>query len=250
MLTVLYTELLKCKRASICRVIAAAILIPSLISFAIGFSSTVLMDSPPKWSGYLVYNQFLLNMIIGPPVFALLASFLYAREYEENTVNTIFLYPRRRALFYCAKMILLLVLIATIITAAFLISIGLGYVFAQDALPRELLVQKIVELLKIIGLQFLLAPIATWAGIVSRHVIAGVITGIAGVGSSVILMIASTPLQFSVFNPYAFVTMIIDSPLSLPLMIRGFTTLIILAALSLLSGYHCYVKREVQGGGV
>ncbi|WP_106766269.1 ABC transporter permease [Paenibacillus faecalis] len=250
MRTILYTELLKCKRASILWVLAAVIVIPSLISFFIGFGSWYVLDSPPQWSGFLVYSQALINMLIGPPVFAMLASFLFAREYHEGTVNSIFLYPRHRALFFFGKLCILLLLIAAIIGVTFLISLGIGSIFTTTSLPFDLFTNKVLELLKIIGLQFLLVPIAILAGVLSRQVIAGIIVGIAGVTSSVILMIAATPFQYSVYNPYSFVTFIIDSPLEGPLMIRGFGTLLTLSILCTAISYYHYVSSDVQGSGV
>lgn len=250
MTTILYTELLKFKRASILWIIAAVVVIPSLISFFIGFGSWFVLDSPPKWSGFLVYGQSLINMLIGPPVFAMLASFLFAREYQEGTVNSIFLYPRHRALFFFGKLGILLLLIAAIIGVTFLVNLGIGSLFTATSLPYDLFTGKVVELLKIIGLQCLLIPIAILAGVLSRLIISGIIVGIAGVTSSVILMIASTPLQYSVYNPYSFVTMIIDSPLEGPLMIRGFGTLLTLSILCTVISYYHYVSSDVQGAGV
>ncbi|MBD8500856.1 ABC transporter permease [Paenibacillus arenosi] len=250
MTTILYTELLKCKRASILWIIAAVIVIPSLISFFIGFGSWAILDSPPKWSGFLVFSQSLINMLIGPPVFAMLASFLFAREYQEGTVHSFFLYPRHRALFFLGKLCILLLLITAIIGITFLISLGIGFMFTTTHLPYDLFIGKVWELLKIIGLQFLLAPIAILAGVLSRQIIAGIIVGIVGVTSSVILMIASTPLQYSVYNPYSFVTFIIDSPLESSLMIRGFGTLMTLSIVCTAISYYHYVSSDVQGSGV
>ncbi|MNS68496.1 ABC-2 family transporter protein [compost metagenome] len=250
MTTILYTELLKCKRASILWIIAAVIVIPSLISFLIGFGSRFVLHSPPKWTGFLVYSQALINMLIGPPFFAMLASFLFAREYQEGTVNSIFLYPRHRGLFFFGKLCVLLLLITTIIGITFLISLGVGSIFTTTPLPYDLFASKVLELLKIIGLQFLLVPIAILAGVLSRQVIAGIIVGIAGVTSSVILMIAATPVKFAVYNPYSFVTMIISNPLEGSLMLGGLGTLLTISILCTGISYYHYVSRDVQGAGV
>ncbi|AWB46060.1 hypothetical protein DCC85_19055 [Paenibacillus sp. CAA11] len=250
MTTVLYTELLKCRRASILWIIAALIAIPSLISLFLGLGSLFVLNSPPKWSGFLVFSQSLINMLVGPPVFAMLASFLFAREYQEGTVNSIYLYPRHRASFFFGKLGILFLLIATTIIVIFLINLGMGFLFTKAPLTQDLFVGKVLELLKIIGLQFLLLPIAIVAGVLSRQIIAGIIVGIAGVTSSVILMIAATPLKYSVYNPYSFVTFIIDSPLESPLMIRGFGTLLTLSVLCTAISYYYYVSSDVHGAGV
>lgn len=250
MKTILYTELLKCKRASILWVIAAVIAIPTLISLFIGFGSIFVLHSPPKWSGFLVYSQTIMNMLIGPPAFAMLGSFMFSREYLEGTVNSTFLYPRPRALFFFGKLGVLFFLIAAIIIAIFLISLGLGLIFTDAPLPGDLFIGNVWELLKIILLQFLLVPIAILMGVLSRQVIAGIIVGVVGIASSILLLIANTPMHISVLNPYSFVAIIINSSLEAPLMTRGYGTLLFIFILCTAISYRFYVSSDVHSTGV
>ncbi|MFS0919618.1 ABC transporter permease [Brevibacillus sp. 179-C 1.1 NHS] len=174
MLNVLYTELLKLKRSNIIWLTIIGGLLPVCITTVGEFPH---MD----WNNLLINNLLFLNVMIGPMLLALIAGFVVVREYTENTVNQLFVYPQSRVTILIGKMIVILLLTASI----FLINYALiwlsGSIIGDHPIPSDFFWKHTKAYVWMFSLHALLIPLTMAAGIIGRSYIPPVVLGIIAI---------------------------------------------------------------------
>ncbi|WP_158301904.1 ABC transporter permease [Paenibacillus mesophilus] len=174
MLNVLYTELLKLKRSNIVWLAIIGAVLPALITT---FGELGSMN----WTELYINNLLFLNVMIGPMLLSMLAGFVVVREYSDNTINQLFVYPHRRVTILLAKMIVILLLSVIIFALNYVMIWLAGSLLGDQPIPGELLRTYTSAYLWMFALHALLIPLTMTAGIVGKSFIPPVVLGIIAI---------------------------------------------------------------------
>ncbi|MCR8634782.1 ABC transporter permease [Paenibacillus radicis (ex Xue et al. 2023)] len=174
MLNVLYAEWLKLKRSNIIWLTIIGAVLPVLITTFGEFKSM-------NWINLLNNNLLFLNVMIGPMLLAMLAGYVVVREYSDNTVNQLFVYPHRRVTILIGKMIVILGLTVTIFVLNYVLIWLSGSLIGDQPITGELFWKYTDAYLWMFALQALLIPITMTAGIVGKSFIPPVVLGIIAI---------------------------------------------------------------------
>lgn len=174
MLNVFYAEWLKLKRTKLFGLVIIGALLPSLLSVFAEFNSM-------GWTDLLKNNLLFLNVMVGPLLLSLLAGYVVVREYSDNTINQLFVYPHRRMTILLGKTVVVLILMIAIIALNYG-SIWLSGSFMSDEpVPGELFRKYTDAFLWMVVLQALLIPMMMTTGIVGKSFIPSVVLGIVAI---------------------------------------------------------------------
>ncbi|WP_163581374.1 ABC transporter permease [Gracilibacillus saliphilus] len=158
---VIYTELLKLKRSIILWILPIATIVPIILSFLPLYMTKLQEGEDANYLFTLLQgNLAFLNLIVGVPLFALIASYIFSMEYQQRTVNYLFTYPYSRLHFLLGKMTVILILMTFVIFSSFLISLGLGIGFLKASVDEEMLLHYLTIYLLVILMQFALIPLS------------------------------------------------------------------------------------------
>lgn len=202
MVKILKTEVMKLKRTKILWLIPLAALLPIL----------VLLDLPDPvvWGDVFNTNLAFINLLIAPPLFGLLAGYLFTREYRNSTINTLFSYPYSRIRFLLVKMFLMIPLIAATLFLNFLLLL-IAQLIVEYQVDWSFFTTIAGMYLRLVPLLFAVVPIAISFGIVSKNSIAPMALGL-GAGVCNIVIVNS---KYSVLFPWSSPFMIIADNLNL-----------------------------------
>lgn len=201
MFNIIYSEFLKLKRCYIIiAALIAAIFVPviecivSLLHDYSGISSalrfTYIKDD--KVSTEIICFQFLYMVI-----FALLAGYIFSREFTDGTANTLYTYPMGRIKIFIGKFITLFIIIFFIYVIQFMASYLMLYI-AWGKLPlKDFFMTDIKVTAYSMLLQLLLLPIPIFIGSMTKNVIFPIVYGILGAISSVFFMTTGIYMQMS-----------------------------------------------------
>lgn len=172
MIKILEVEFRKLFSSKILGVIFAGIFLPVLMSWML------LMDNENLGWRYFLHGSLYLFNIQSLLTFAVFSSFIWAREYEENTMEVTLCYPYPKFYFFISKLLLMhgIVLFTCLMFA--LANGAMGAIVISEALDNTL----ILEFVKVVSLcvlmHFLLLPVTFFATIISKQVLAGIGLGI------------------------------------------------------------------------
>ncbi|WP_163581369.1 ABC transporter permease [Gracilibacillus saliphilus] len=193
MLSIIQTELLKLKRSWIALLFIMGSLANAIFSIASPNNNDLL------WSDVLVKSSTYINLMIGAPLFALFAGFIIAQEYQQNTINQLFTYPRSRQQILIAKFIVIFLLIFATIFLSFLFTLLFGMFRVDQTLSFSLLGEFLVLNLVIVFLHFAITPIIVMLSILFKNYIVSIGIGIiAGFSCG---LLATTPL--GIYYPWS-----------------------------------------------
>lgn len=198
MLNVLYAELLKLKRSKIIWLVIIGALLPALIATFGDFLNM-------QWRDLLINNMLFLNVMVGPLILSLLAGFIVVREYSDNTVNQLFVYPHRRITILMGKTLVILLLTVAIFALNYGAILLSGSLLSNQPLPDDMLGRYTEAYLWLIVLQALLIPITMTAGIVGKSFIPPIVLGIVAI---LINMIAISGVEDNIHSRVTLVSYI------------------------------------------
>src|SRR5699024_3834555 len=139
--SLLFTELLKLKRSSMFLLsIAGAAVAPLVVVVA------TYVNEPSTPFKELFYNDNLYTvLIIGAPLYGVVTTYLFYREYIENTIKNILTIPVSRVSFIMSKTLLLFMCIMMLTMIAWFLTLFLGLLKQFDGLDISLLVESFKE---------------------------------------------------------------------------------------------------------
>lgn len=141
MVSLLFTELLKLKRSSMFLI---SILGATVAPFVVVVATYV--NEPSTLFKELFYNVNLYTvLIIGVPLYGVVTSYLFNREYMENTLKNILTIPVARISFIISKMLLLFMWIMMLTVVAWGITLVLGLLTQFDGLSTSLLIESLKQ---------------------------------------------------------------------------------------------------------
>ncbi|GAB2571905.1 ABC transporter permease [Gracilibacillus alcaliphilus] len=139
MVNLVLAELLKLKRSSMFVIsILGSVVAPFVVVIA------TFLNEPSTPFQDLFYNVNLYTvLIIGVPLYGVVTTYLFNREYVEDTLKNLFTIPVSRISFIMSKMLLLFLWIMFLTAIAWALTLFLGWLTQFDGLTVDLLLASI-----------------------------------------------------------------------------------------------------------
>lgn len=179
MLDILYSEILKFKRSWMLWLIPIGGLFPVLIVLMAYASPDYKANYYPyyKWEFFFDGAYFYL-IGLSKAVFIILAGYVFTREYQLNTINTIFTYPFSRFKVFICKLIVIFPLVFSVFLASLIFTIISYQVIEHNPLTIDVLLTFIKYGFIMTIVSMALIPSAILVSIIARNVIAPIVLGI------------------------------------------------------------------------
>lgn len=164
-------------------------LLPALLVFAVTLNG-VSNNESFHWDRYLEMNLQILAMLMCPALFSLLIGYLFAREFQERTVNNLMTGPHSRLNVLTAKFVIALPVMLAVMLLSFLLMLITGFFFhgAADAFTSSMLVKEAGKYGLLLLLQYALAPVSAAVALLWRSYIPAMGLGIFAVISELTIM--------------------------------------------------------------
>ncbi|WP_217595550.1 ABC transporter permease [Cohnella sp. GbtcB17] len=174
MLNVFYAEILKLKRTQLLWLTLFGGMLPAVLSI-FGQSRSL------NWNDFLINNSLFLNVMIAPLLLSLLAGFVVVREYGDNTINQLFVYPHHRVKILIGKMIIILFLSTAIFVLNYALTLAAGSIMSDQQLSEALFWKFTRANAWMLAFQALLIPVTMTVGIIGKSFIPPIVLGIVAV---------------------------------------------------------------------
>lgn len=252
MSNLLFTEITKLKRSPIAIIVFIFVMLPLLLQIVISLGAFS-NDRNVGWFDILATHEFLINLLLAPPCFAQIAGFIFAREYQENTINYIFISPYSRLRIYTTKIFLLFPIILFTLLLSYVLVVIAGLFLTQEQLTAATLYIHVRNLIVIAVWHFALCFIALVPAILLKNSYTSIIVGAGGVAASIMTVLTSVPPKYSSFNPYYFPAYMVSQLTSgndIPdwILWRGLATMLILFVLCLCISIRSYTLSDIHSG--
>lgn len=184
--TVINTEFIKLKKCKVLWCIPLCSLCPDILIF--------LMYAVNKkypmviWKDYFTLIEMMINLLIGIGLFSILAGFIFSREYQENTVNSMFTYPISRMQFFVGKLIVMFILIFITLISSFIVSVFLGLIIKHEPLTLSILLYYAKTYIFMAIMHFALIPILAFLSIYNKSIIPPIIVGVSAIALNLIVI--------------------------------------------------------------
>lgn len=252
MVNLLFTEYTKLKRSPMTVVFISFVLLPPLLETIInmGFFNG---GKSVGWFDIFATYAFLVNLLLAPPCYALMIGFIFSREYQENTVNYIFISPYSRLKIYVGKCLLLFCIIISSLFISYALSMMTGLFLTQEHLTVTMLRIQFLNLAIIALWQFALCFIALVPALLLKISYPSMIVGAGGVAASIMTLLTSVPPKYSSFNPYYFPAYIVSQLTvgnRIPdwILWRGIATLLMVCLCCLCITLYSHIQSDKHSG--
>lgn len=243
LLKILQTELTKLKRARVMWLVPVSALLPVLLSIAV----LIVGGKMIFWDSIFKNTINITNYMVAPPLFALLAGYLFAREYQDNTINSLFAYPYSRLKIMLVKMSIMIPIIGATWILNYIFVITLSLLFPHQPIDLSYFIEIFKIYLMLIPLHFTLVPIAVSFGIVARNSIAPMSLGIGAAICQLLIM----NTQYNNVYPWSIPFIFAANRLKMMTNVNyqtGVTTLLISFTIPLIFNLVYYNKSNVHAG--
>lgn len=188
---VISTEFIKLKKCKILWCIPFCVILPD----ALVFSMYAFNKKYPvvDWNDYVSIAASVFNLFMAVGFFTLIAGFIFSREYQENTINTMFTYPISRVQFFAGKLIVMLILISITTMTSFILLMTSGIIIKHEPLTANMLLTYGKSYVLMIIMHFALVPIMAFLSIYNKNMIPSLILGISAVCVNIIIL--NTPFN-------------------------------------------------------
>lgn len=189
MVDLIACEWMKWKRSRMLWLMLLGAALPALLVFLVELNGA--SDSKPlDWVNYFETNLQIMAMLMCPALFSLLIGYLFAREFQERTVNNMLTGPHSRLRVLTAKFIIAFPVLLAVMLLTFLLILGTGFFFhgAGEALTMSILGKEAGKYALLLVLQYALAPISAAVALLWRSYIPAMGLGIFAVISELTIM--------------------------------------------------------------
>lgn len=154
MFDLMYAEMLKLKKSKT----IVGILISCMFFPVFWFLITPFNNQKQTWVIYTSNSEDIMFMIIGVIVFILLSSYIFLREYSDNTINSLFTYPVSKISILISKILTIYIIIAVIYFLHFTLVFASGLIVVREPLTKEILLRHFSVYLTSMIFQFSVIP--------------------------------------------------------------------------------------------
>lgn len=200
----LYIELVKLRRSFMIWLIPIAAIAPILLSYIPMHLNAVYDDIPFTWENLFQGELIFFNLLFAPPLFSLVASYIFAREYHDHVINQLFSYPINRMEILVSKLFISLLFIIVTVLLSFVLTIGLGSAVIGDQSYLQLYGYLKIHLYSIF-MQLALVPISILIAILRRSIVYPISVVVIGIVMSGLII----SKDYSVYFPWSAPTRII-----------------------------------------
>lgn len=145
------------------------------------------------WSNYFSLIETITNLLVAVGIFAVLTGYIFSREYQENTINSMFTYPISRVQFFAGKLVVMLILIFITFVSSFILSVLFGLTIKHETLTVGILLYYLKTYLLMVLMHFSLVPIMAFLSIYNKSIIPPIIVGVIAITLN--LIIINTPFN-------------------------------------------------------
>lgn len=157
MVNLVYTELLKLKRAKMFTVsLIGAAAAPLMIFIGYLNYRSKKPGEPVLFSEAFSQANLYVDLLIGTLLYGVITAYLFNREYVEDTLKNLLTIPVSRTSLIASKLVLLFIWIMTLTLVAWGLTLILGLIGQYEGLNAALLLQSLKQFLIGGGLMFLL----------------------------------------------------------------------------------------------
>lgn len=122
----LYIEIMKLKRSFIVWLIFVVAITAVTLSYISLHLNSVYNYIPVTWYELLKGNLVYLNLLFASPVFSLVTSYIFVREYHDHVIYQLFSYPVSRVKIIVSKLLVIILFIMVTMLLSFLLTMVLG----------------------------------------------------------------------------------------------------------------------------
>ncbi|WP_308638030.1 ABC transporter permease [Paenibacillus silvisoli] len=184
MLNLIACEWLKWRRSRMLWMILLGALLPIALVFLIQLNSS----EPFDWKALFTNNLFIMTMLMCPALFALLTGYLFAREFQERTVNNLLTGPYSRNKVMTAKFLIALPVLFSVVLLAFLLTFGIGFFFTSKLPTSDVLFGIMGKYGLLFILEYALVPLSAAVALLWRSYIPAMGLGVFAVVSIITIM--------------------------------------------------------------
>ncbi|MBP3966608.1 ABC transporter permease [Paenibacillus lignilyticus] len=164
------------------------VLLGALLPGALGFFIQLNNSGAFEWGNLFENNLFILTMLMCPALFALLGGYLFAREFQERTVNNLLTGPHSRNQVLTAKFIIAIPVLFSVILLSFLLTFGTGFLFTSEMPTLAVIGEAVGKYGLLFVLEYALLPIAAAVALLWRSYIPAMGLGVFAVVSELTIM--------------------------------------------------------------
>lgn len=181
MLRIIEAEIKKLYSSKMWWIIIVGSTLPGSITYL-----SLLKQANLSWQVFVHVAMLIFN-VQSLLTFSAFAAYLYAREYESNTLEVTLCYPYPKHYFLTAKLIIMFLVIGFTVTLFAISTLCFGVALISPTLQTDMLWQFIKIFLQITIMHFLLVPATFLIAIISHLAVSGVILGIVNMCLCMIL---------------------------------------------------------------
>lgn len=177
MLNVIYTDLLKLKRAKILWMLLLLVLLLNSVEFVDLYNITnrgVIVE----WNRSVENIAFFVNIMLAVPIVSIIVGFIFSREYSENTINTLFTYPISRTKFIISKLVIIYILILMTFISCYIFSIIVGIIFPHELFTLGIFIKYLKVYLLMSVMHFALVPPVALVAVFSKNIVPPICFGV------------------------------------------------------------------------
>lgn len=246
MMKILYAEIMKLKGSKILWLIPIGAFFPCLLNLFILINEGA-TGFKMSWLDLFGNNVSMMVLMIGPTLLALLTGYIVSREFQENTINSLFTYPANRWQFIFVKTILMLGVTALLFVLDYFLCIAIGWGFISEPFTADIAWATGKSFLFAIVVQFLLIPLVASLAIVGKNLIPAISLGIL----SVVLSMMAVNWEYAECLPWTAAYMLVASKINPDLLVDSTTsiiTLVITFSVPFIFNLFYYSKMNVHSG--
>lgn len=174
MLRLIQIELLKLKNAPVVWMsLLGVVLVPLLNAFILlVIAPQQNLSEPVAWWQYNSQNTTFMGALIGTMLFGLIATYVFAREFVENTAKNVLTTPVQRSSFVFAKLMIVAGWLVALGIISYALAAFIGALMGLEAMSIKEVIARFPHFLGIIGLHYLNLPLVAWIALLSRSYIA------------------------------------------------------------------------------
>lgn len=167
----IYCEFLKLKRSYFYLVIfLIALFFPGTLCLGwLGQGSHV------YWDKYIYQVEQMNFLFMNLSMYALIASYIFSREFSYNTSNTLFSYPLSRIKVFVSKFIVIILIIMATIVIQLALTLLTGLFLPHDALTTDIIINHLKLNGCILLFEIAILPIAIFISLLTKNVIGPII---------------------------------------------------------------------------
>ncbi|HZD59782.1 MAG TPA: ABC transporter permease [Anaerolineae bacterium] len=246
MFKILHTELLKFKRGKILWLVPLGAFVAAFLTYMMLTQTQAHIHSIP-WNSFFKNLEFLMNALVGPALFSLMAGFIVAQEYQNNTINQLFTYPTSRLKFLLGKTIIMIGIIAATFILAFIFTLGFGFIAKTDGPLTADIAWKHAQLfLRMIPMHFAWIPIAMTASMLGKNYIPPMAIGIGAVFFNIVIASSKYVSIFPYSVPFA-ITNALEGVQKVDYL-KGIISLSLTFLIPFIFNLFYYAKSDVHSG--